>query len=134
DLNNKKLCSVTGSTSAQNVKEKLAPKASLLEQDGYSDCVIALQDGVVDAMTTDNSILAGYAAQKINAGKFKLVGLSLSNESYGIGVKKGDKELQGKINAALKKMVQDGSWEAAVKKNFGPNYRNEPAPVITTGS
>ncbi|MFE6846694.1 glutamate ABC transporter substrate-binding protein [Streptomyces sp. NPDC057686] len=135
DLNNKKLCSVIGSTSAQNVKEKLAPKASVLEQDGYSDCVIALQDGVVDALTTDNSILAGYAAQKANAGKFKLVGLTLSNENYGIGVKKGDKELQGKINAALKKMVQDGSWDAAVKKNFGPaNYKNEPAPPITTGS
>ncbi|MFI5670114.1 glutamate ABC transporter substrate-binding protein [Streptomyces sp. NPDC051704] len=135
DLNNKKLCSVTGSTSAQNVKDKLAPKASLLELDGYSECVVALQDGLVDALTTDNSILAGYAAQKANTGKFKLVGLSLSNENYGIGVKKGNKDLQTKINAALRKMVQDGSWEAAVKKNFGPaNYKNEPAPQITTGS
>ncbi|MEU8843456.1 transporter substrate-binding domain-containing protein, partial [Streptomyces roseus] len=135
DLNNKKLCSVTGSTSAENVKKTLAPKASVLELDGYSECVVALQDGLVDALTTDNSILAGYAAQKENAGKFKLVGLSLSNENYGIGVKKGNKDLQSKINAALRKMVQDGAWEAAVKKNFGPaNYRNEPAPPITTGS
>ncbi|WP_406186510.1 glutamate ABC transporter substrate-binding protein [Streptomyces sp. NBC_01006] len=135
DLNNKKLCSVTGSTSAENVKKTLAPKASVLELDGYSECVVALQDGLVDALTTDNSILAGYAAQKGNTGKFKLVGLSLSNENYGIGVKKGNKDLQGKINAALQKMVQDGSWEAAVKKNFGPaNYRNEPAPQITTGN
>ncbi|NXY93313.1 glutamate ABC transporter substrate-binding protein [Streptomyces sp. BR123] len=134
DLNNKKLCSVSGSTSAQNVKEKLAPKASLLELGGYSECVIALQDGLVDAMTTDNSILAGYAAHKGNTGKFKLMGLSLSNESYGIGVKKGNKELVDKVNAALKKMVSDGSWDAAVKKNFGPAYRNEPAPQITTGS
>ncbi|MFK0257835.1 glutamate ABC transporter substrate-binding protein [Streptomyces sp. NPDC090445] len=135
DLNNKKLCSVSGSTSASNIKESLAPKASLLELGGYSECVIALQDGQADAMTTDNAILAGYAAHKANTGKFKLVGLSLSNESYGIGVKKGNKELVGKINAALKKMVADGSWDAAVKKNFGSaNYRNEPAPQITTGS
>ncbi|MFD9407532.1 glutamate ABC transporter substrate-binding protein [Streptomyces sp. NPDC059989] len=134
DLNNKRLCSVTGSTSAENVKKNLAPKASLLESEGYSDCLVALNDGLVDAMTTDNSILAGYTARKGNEGKFKLVGLSLSSESYGIGVKKGDKELQRKINAALKKMVEDGSWEAAVKKNFGAaDYKYEPAPQVTSG-
>ncbi|MET9605510.1 glutamate ABC transporter substrate-binding protein [Streptomyces sp. NPDC006512] len=135
DLNKKKLCSVTGSTSAQNVKTKLAPEADLLEQGGYSECLTGLENKKVDALTTDNSILAGYAAQEKNKGKFKLVGLSLSNENYGIGLKKGDKDLQTKINAALKKMVSDGSWEAAVKKNFGPaDYKNEPAPQITEGS
>ncbi|MEU9105084.1 glutamate ABC transporter substrate-binding protein [Streptomyces xanthophaeus] len=135
DLNKKKLCSVTGSTSAQNVKTKLAPEADLLEQGGYSECLTGLENKKVDALTTDNSILAGYAAQENNKGKFKLVGLSLSNENYGIGLKKGDKDLQTKINAALKKMVADGAWEAAVQKNFGPaNYKNEPAPQITEGS
>ncbi|THA86737.1 glutamate ABC transporter substrate-binding protein [Streptomyces sp. A0592] len=134
DLNSKTMCSVTGSTSAENLKKNLAPKAALLELSGYSDCVVALQEGRVDAMTTDNAILAGYAARKGNEGKFKLTGQSLSNENYGIGVKKGEKDLQRKINDALKKMVQDGSWEAAVKKNFGAGYKYEPAPAITTGS
>ncbi|MEU9235724.1 glutamate ABC transporter substrate-binding protein [Streptomyces subrutilus] len=134
DLNNKRLCSVTGSTSAENIRKGLAPKASVLELPGYSECLVALQDSIVDAMTTDNSILAGYAARKGNEGKFKLTGQNLSVENYGIGVKKGDKELQGKINAALKKMVEDGSWEAAVKKNFGPDYKYDPAPPITTVS
>ncbi|MFE9932965.1 glutamate ABC transporter substrate-binding protein [Streptomyces sp. NPDC005533] len=131
DLNSKTMCSVTGSTSAENLKKNLAPKAALLELGAYSDCVVALQESRVDAMTTDNAILAGYAARKGNEGKFKLTGQSLSTENYGIGVKKGDKELQRKINDALKKMVQDGSWESAVKKNFGPNYKYEPAPPIT---
>ncbi|WP_374776120.1 glutamate ABC transporter substrate-binding protein [Streptomyces sp. NBC_01310] len=135
DLNKKKLCSVTGSTSAQNVKTKLAPEADLLEQGGYSECLTGLENKAVDALTTDNSILAGYAAQDKNKGKFKLVGLSLSNENYGIGLKKGDKELQTKINAALKKMVEDGSWQKAVDKNLGPaNFKSEPAPQITEGS
>jgi glutamate transport system substrate-binding protein len=62
DLNSKKLCSVTGSTSAQNLKEKLAPKADLLQQGGYSECLTGLENKSVDALTTDNSILAGYAA------------------------------------------------------------------------
>ncbi len=58
DLNNAKLCSVTGSTSAQNVKEKLAPKAQLQPYPTYSACLPGLQNGAVDALTTDDSILA----------------------------------------------------------------------------
>jgi glutamate transport system substrate-binding protein len=130
DLNNKKLCSVTGSTSAQNVKTRLAPQAQLQEYGGYSECLTGLENGVVDALTTDDSILAGYAAQDEFKGKFKLAGFKLSNENYGIGVQKGS-ELKARINTALEKMVADGSWDAAVKKNFGPaNYKNEPAPKI----
>ncbi|MEU2543531.1 glutamate ABC transporter substrate-binding protein [Streptomyces iakyrus] len=131
DLNEKKLCSVTGSTSAQNVKNDFAPKAQLSQRGGYSECLSALQSGGVDALTTDDSILAGYAAQEQYKGQFKLAGLKLSNENYGIGVKKGDKATLDKINKALEKMVSDGAWEKAVQENFGPaNYKNEPAPKI----
>jgi glutamate transport system substrate-binding protein len=131
DLNGKNLCSVTGSTSAQNVRDKIAPKANLRQNAGYSECIAALQSGAVDAVTTDDSILAGFAAQDKYKGQFKLVGEKLSNENYGIGVKKGDKATVDKINAALEKMVSDGSWQKAVDENFGPaNYKNEPAPKI----
>ncbi|MER5715293.1 glutamate ABC transporter substrate-binding protein [Streptomyces sp. NPDC002132] len=131
DLNGKNLCSVAGSTSAQNVKDKIAPQANLKTLGGYSECLAALQSGSVDAVTTDDSILAGYAAQDKFKGKFKLVGEKLSNENYGVGVKKGDKATVDKINAALKKMVDDKSWQKAVDENFGPaGYKNEPAPKI----
>ncbi|MEU4170303.1 glutamate ABC transporter substrate-binding protein [Streptomyces sp. NPDC026665] len=131
DLNGKKLCSVTGSTSAQNVHDTIAPKAQLKEYGGYSECIAALQSGAVDAVTTDDSILAGFAAQDKYKGQFKLAGLKLSNENYGVGIKKGDAELEKKINAALTKMVSDGAWQKAVEKNFGPaEYKNEPAPKI----
>ncbi|MCZ7457601.1 MULTISPECIES: glutamate ABC transporter substrate-binding protein [unclassified Streptomyces] len=131
DLNNKKLCSVTGSTSAQNVKDKLAPKAQLQEYGGYSECLTGLENKVIDALTTDDSILAGYAAQDAFKGKFKLAGFKMSNENYGIGLKKGDTELKDKINKALEKMVQDKSWDKAVAAHFGPaGYQNEPAPKI----
>ncbi|PSM38126.1 glutamate-binding protein [Streptomyces dioscori] len=133
DLNNKKLCSVTGSTSAQNIKNDLAPKAQLKELGGYSECIAALQSGSVDALTTDDSILAGFAAQDKYKGKFKLAGLKLSNENYGVGVKKGDTATIDKVNTALEKMVSDKSWQKAVDDNFGPaNYKNEPAPKIGT--
>ncbi|MEW2295771.1 glutamate ABC transporter substrate-binding protein [Streptomyces sp. NPDC006743] len=130
DLNSKKLCSVTGSTSAQNVKEKLAPKANLLKYPTYSACLNGLQNKAIDALTTDDSILAGYASQPQFKGKFKLGGLKMTNENYGIGVKKGS-DLKDKINKALTDMVSDGSWEKAVKANFGPaNYQYEQAPKI----
>lgn len=130
DLNNKKLCSVTGSTSAQNVKTELAPKAQLQEYGGYSECITGLENGTIDAVTTDDSILAGYASQEEFEGKFRLGGFKLSNENYGIGVQNGS-ELKAKINKALEKMVADGTWDKYVEKNFGPaDYKNEPAPKI----
>ncbi|MBG0852053.1 glutamate ABC transporter substrate-binding protein [Streptomyces spinoverrucosus] len=131
DLNGKKLCSVTGSTSAQNVKAEIAPDAQLKQNGTYSECIAGLQSGAVDAVTTDDSILAGFASQDQYKGQFKLAGLKLSNENYGIGVKKGDTETVNKINEALEKMVSEKAWEKAVADNFGPaNYKNEPAPKI----
>ncbi|MFF0783577.1 glutamate ABC transporter substrate-binding protein [Streptomyces sp. NPDC003720] len=130
DLNKKRLCSVTGSTSAQNVKDKLAPKAQLQQYPTYSACLTGLQSKAIDALTTDDSILAGYASQSQFKGKFKLGGFKMTNENYGIGVKKGS-DLKAKINKALEEMVSDGSWQKAVDKNFGPaDYKNEQAPKI----
>ena len=95
------------------------------------DPMLATGGSAVDALTTDDSILAGYAAQDQYKGQFKLAGLKLSNENYGIGVKKGDTEMVNKINAALEKMVKDKAWEKAVEENFGPaDYKYEPAPKI----
>ena len=59
DLNGKRLCSVTGSTSAKVVKEKFAKEVQLMEQPGYAECATALLSGIVDAVTTDDIILAG---------------------------------------------------------------------------
>ncbi len=62
DLNGKRLCSVTGSTSAATVKEKFANEVQLMEQPGYAECATALFSGIVDAVTTDDIILAGLAS------------------------------------------------------------------------
>jgi glutamate transport system substrate-binding protein len=118
-LNGKKLCSVTGSTSAQKVKDKFAKTVQLQEYDTYSKCVEALGAGAIDAVTTDNTILAGYASQEANKGKFKVVGKTFSTERYGVGLKKGDTETCTKVNDALKKMVDSGEWQKAFDKNLG---------------
>jgi glutamate transport system substrate-binding protein len=128
--NNKKLCSVSGSTPAQRIKDKY-PGVQLQQYDTYSACVEALKNGAIDAVTTDEVILAGYAAQ--SPGAFKIVGKPFSEERYGIGLKKGDKELCTKISDAVKKMEADGSWKAAFDKNLGPAGITAPAPPALDG-
>jgi len=132
-LDGKKLCSVTGSTSAQKVKDTY-PAVQLQEFATYSECLPALANGGVDALTTDDTILAGFAAQPEYAGKFKVVGKPFSEEKYGIGLKKGDTATCEKVNAAISKMVEDGSWQKAIDANLGPaGYKpgagNPPTPA-----
>ncbi|KQU66332.1 glutamate-binding protein [Phycicoccus sp. Root563] len=118
-LTGKKLCSVTGSTSAQKVKDKY-PGVQLQEFGTYSECVTALASKGVDALTTDNTILAGYAAQAQYKGKLKVVGQTFSEERYGIGLKKGDTATCEKVNTAIAKMISSGEWQKAVDANLGP--------------
>ena len=121
DLAGKKLCSVTGSTPAKNIKDKYAQTVDLIEQDTYSKCVTALAAGTLDAVTTDNVILAGYAAQSQYAGKLKVIGAPFSTERYGVGLKKGDTALCTKVNTALAKMQSSGEWQKALDKTVGPS-------------
>ncbi|ORV06030.1 glutamate-binding protein [Mycolicibacterium canariasense] len=123
--NNKRLCSVSGSTPAQRIKDKY-PGVQLQQYDTYSACVEALKTGAIDAVTTDEVILAGYAAQ--SPGTFKIVGEPFSEERYGIGLKKGDTELRTRINDAITKMETDGAWKTAFDKNLGPAGITAPAP------
>jgi glutamate transport system substrate-binding protein len=115
----KKLCSITGSTPAQNVKKNYSKDVQLQEYDTLPACVEALKSGAVDAMTTDDSQLAGFAA--VSQGKLKLVGKTFSKERYGIGLKKEDSSGRAKINDAIEEMVKDGSWAKFFEKNLGPS-------------
>ena len=131
-LNGKSLCSVTGTTSAQLVKERYKGRITLQELPQYSDCVAKLAAGDIDAVTTDDVILAGYAAQKQYRGKLRLVGKGFSDEIYGVGVKKGNAEMVTKVNAALRQYIADGSWERSLKAEVGPSgyaIPNPPSPA-----
>ncbi|WP_217202234.1 glutamate ABC transporter substrate-binding protein, partial [Streptomyces buecherae] len=114
DLGGKRVCTVAGSTPAQRLRTDIAPQAQVVEYESYARCVDALDQGSVDAVTTDNALLAGYAS--LRPGAYRLAGLSLSNEPYGVGLAK-DSPLTGEVDKALKKMVDDGSWDKAVRKN-----------------
>jgi glutamate transport system substrate-binding protein len=126
-LAGKKVCSVSGSTPAKRIQTDYKD-AKLQLFDSYSKCVTALAGGQVDAVTTDDIILAGYAAQDQYAGKFKVVGKTFSTEPYGVGVKKDDSEGCNKINEILKASATDGSYKAAWENTLGKS--GKPAPEL----
>ena len=129
DLDGKLLCSVTGSTSAVNVQEAV-PGVQLQEYGTYSECVEQLANGTVDALTTDDVILAGYAAQEQYAGQFKVVGAPFSEENFGVGLNKDDDRCE-EINEILNGLWEDGTMDQIIEDNLGgadytPNADNNP--------
>jgi glutamate transport system substrate-binding protein len=124
-LAGKKVCSVSGSTPAKRIQTDYKT-AQLQQFDSYSKCVTALAGGQVDAVTTDDIILAGYAAQDQYAGKFKVVGKPFSTEPYGIGVKKEDTAGCNKINDILKAAAADGSYKKAWDDTLGKSGKAAP--------
>jgi glutamate transport system substrate-binding protein len=124
DLNGKNVCSVKGSTSAKNVvKPENAPQAKLVELDKYSLCVEELKKGRVVAVTTDDSILAGFAAAD---DTLKVLGAPFSDEPYGIGTKKESTDVREAVNAALEKIIQDGRWQTAWDSTVGKGQDKKP--------
>lgn len=120
-LDGKRLCSVSGSTPAQRIKDEYSTGVQLYEAATYSECIELLNNGTIDAVTTDDIILAGFANLGDYEGKFKLVGDAFSEEPYGIGFPKGS-ELCEQANEAVTEMIDDGSWEQFLKDNLGDAY------------
>ncbi|MEU8544874.1 glutamate ABC transporter substrate-binding protein [Streptomyces sp. NPDC048717] len=112
----KKVCSITGSTPLQEIK-KPEYGAQTIELGKYSDCVQQLLTKQVDAVTTDDSILKGYAAA--NSGKLKVAGKPFTEEPYGIGMAKDDKVLRGKVNDILEKFEKDGTYKKIYEATLG---------------
>ncbi len=115
-----KVCSVTGSTPAEQIKPYLADvKKQLVLFDVYDKCADALKNDQVGVVTTDNVILLGFAAK--SEGDFKLVGDQFTEEPYGLGIKKGDVAFCEFINDTLKKNedAYDKAWASTAGKIEG---------------
>jgi glutamate transport system substrate-binding protein len=125
DLNGKRVCSVTGSTSIENVREQ-APDAEVIEFGTYSQCADAMRDGRVDAVSTDNVILLGLIEE--SDGAFELVGNPFTEEPYGIGVPKDDDQFRAFVNDRLEEIFQNGEWAEAYERTVGTVDENTPEP------
>lgn len=123
DLAGQEVCSVTGSTSIDRINEEGAKGVGF---DSYSECVQKVLDGTVAGMSTDGSILAGFAAQ--NEGQLKVVGDTFSEENIGVGYSKDRPEMCQWINDALEASFEDGQWAEAFESTLGPSGVETPEP------
>ena len=128
-LKGKKVCSVTGSTPIQRIRDQgLTEPGNIVEFQGYSQCVDKLLIKEVDAVTTDDAILKGYAAQ--DPDKLKVIGQPFSSEPYGVGLPKDDKALRDKVNDILQKSIDDGTWQAVYDSTLGKSGAKADKPKI----
>ena len=122
DLEGKRICQVAGSISYKRITElppegKLGLKVQLVGAANYSECVAKLSGNNLDAVTTDDLLLAGFAAQA--GGAFKILGDPFTEERWGVGLKKGDTKTCLAMNAAIAKMYEDGTARQLMDKWFG---------------
>jgi len=124
-----KVCSVTGSTPSEQIKEYLASEDQLVLFDVYDKCADALRTGQVDVVTTDNVILLGFASE--SDGEFVLVGDQFTEEPYGIGIKKGDVAFCEFINDTLAENedAYNEAWASTAGEVEGTEAPTLPEPA-----
>ncbi|MEU3984298.1 glutamate ABC transporter substrate-binding protein [Streptomyces sp. NPDC026672] len=125
DLDGRRVCSAAGSTPYQRI-ERSRPEAVLVAYDTYSVCVDNLLTYQVDAVTTDDAILIGYAAKA--PGELQVVGRPFSEEPYGIGVPRSDNALRLALDDALAAREKDGDWKEAYDATLGLSGVPAPRP------
>ncbi|GAA5045043.1 glutamate ABC transporter substrate-binding protein [Nocardia callitridis] len=108
DLAGKRVCIVGGTTSIDHIRQ-IQPTATILTVPTWADCLVVLQQRQADAVSTDDAVLAGLAAQDPYT---TLIGGSISEEPYGIGIPKGDDDLVRFVNGTLERLRGDGTWTA----------------------
>jgi len=125
DLAGKTVCSATGSTPIQNIKDNFT-ETKTVEFDTYSQCIEALNDGQADAVTTDQAILLGYAAQQPDS--LKVVGEPFSVENYGVGLPKGDDALRAFINDTF--TAGNDTWTTIYDETLGQSGTVVEQPAV----
>lgn len=107
DLSGRRVCAVSGTTSLATLFA-LDPRPTLFGVTSWTDCLVMLQQGQVDAVSTDDAVLIGLEKQDPNV---ELVGAGLGVEPYGVGAKLGNDDLIRFVNGVLDRMRADGTWQ-----------------------
>lgn len=129
-LGGKKVCATTGSDSlGTNQGQANAPIPVAVND--WSDCLVMLQQGEVDAVSTDDTILAGMVAQDPNT---KIVGPSIAPEPYGLGFPKGETDFVSFVNGVLQQIRTNGSWTNSYTASVSTRLGGIPAPPQPTYS
>lgn len=132
-LAGKRVCATSGSTSIQNLQTlKVTPPVKAVAAANQADCLVLLQQGQVDAISTDDTILQGLAAQDPSV---QLVGRAFTAEPYGMAISKAHPDFVAFVNAVLARERADGTWAAIYKRWLGRfDGGRVPAPPTATYS
>jgi polar amino acid transport system substrate-binding protein len=123
DLHRKGVCATKGSTTLQRIKsDKARPIPFPVEQ--RTDCLVALQEGRVSAISSDDAILLGFKAQDPNT---KIIGPSLAPEPYGMAIARNHPDFVRFVNGVLARVRSDGAWKAIYRRWLGP-FAPTPSP------
>ena len=112
DLSGKRVCVAKGTTSLQRIRE-IAPPPIVVEVVNWADCLVTLQQRQVDAVSTDDSILAGLVSQD---PYLHIVGPNMDTQPYGIGVQLDNTGLVRFVNGTLERLRRDGTWNTLYRK------------------
>jgi polar amino acid transport system substrate-binding protein len=127
-LNGKKMCAAKGSTNIDNLKNY--PEVVVVPVDDISDCMVLFQQGSVDSVTGDDTVLAGFVAQDPYA---KIVGGALTSEPYGLGVAKQHPEFVRFVNGVLEDVRDNGTWADMYRTWLHPSGPPPAPPVAVYG-
>jgi polar amino acid transport system substrate-binding protein len=112
DLSGKRVCVAKGTTSLHRIRE-IAPPPIVVEVVNWADCLVTLQQRQVDAVSTDDSILAGLVSQD---PYLHIVGPNMGTQPYGVGVKLDNTGLVKFVNGTLERIRRDGTWNTLYRK------------------
>lgn len=115
DLKGKTVCVAKGSTNLEELKKSQYSEVKRAEVDDLSDCLVLFQQGKVDAITGDDTVLIGFVAQDPYA---QIVGENITDEPYGLGINKDHTEFVAFVNGVLEKMRKDGTWTDLYQRNI----------------
>ncbi|WP_435771537.1 glutamate ABC transporter substrate-binding protein [Nocardioides sp. SYSU DS0651] len=118
DLAEVKVCAPAGTTSIDNIRA-VQEAAVAVTADNHTGCLVKFQQGEVDAITGDDTVLAGLAAQDELYAEVPRQE-AFTEEPYGIGANADDEDLVAFVNAVLEEMRRDGSWQAAYDRWLRP--------------
>ncbi|MDF0529535.1 transporter substrate-binding domain-containing protein [Tsukamurella sp. 8F] len=130
ELSGRRVCEVRGTTSVDRVR-RAVPSAQVIEVDSWADCLVMLQQGMADATSTDDAILAGLATQDPN---LTITGPDLGQDPYAVGVARQNVDLVRFVNAVIFRMTQDGTWMRLYNQWFGSTLGPVWSPPATTWS
>ena len=125
DLAGQRVCAPASSTSLERLEE--FPDVVPVAATSHTDCLVRFQQGDVDAITGDDTVLAGLSAQDPYA---VVVGDTFTDEPYGLGMNAAAVDLVRYVNAVLAAAVADGRWQQSYDRWLAEALGPAPAPPV----